>query len=119
MQKRKTWLLALAMLSIAFPALAHAFLERSVPAAGGTLTEPPHQIVLSFTENVEAAFSTIEVRDAKGATVTVGPSRSPAGNRRQLVVDLPALAGGEYTVTWHATSVDTHKTEGSYRFTVK
>jgi copper resistance protein C len=40
-------------------------------------------------------------------------------NNRKLVVEIPALSSGTYTVIWHATSVDTHKTEGSYRFTVK
>jgi methionine-rich copper-binding protein CopC len=29
-----------------------------------------------------------------------------------------ALKPGSYTVTWHVLSVDTHRTEGSYSFTV-
>jgi methionine-rich copper-binding protein CopC len=29
------------------------------------------------------------------------------------------LAAGTYKVIWHATDADTHKTQGSYRFTVK
>jgi hypothetical protein len=28
------------------------------------------------------------------------------------------LAPGNYTVKWHVTSVDTHKTQGSFSFTV-
>ncbi|MEJ1978863.1 MAG: copper resistance protein CopC [Acetobacteraceae bacterium] len=35
-----------------------------------------------------------------------------------LVLGLPALPPGLYKVIWHATSVDTHRTEGSYSFTV-
>ncbi len=35
-----------------------------------------------------------------------------------LVVALPKLPNGVYTVVWHVTSVDTHKTEGRYQFTI-
>ena len=75
--------------------------------------------MLTFTEGVEPLFSTIELRDPGGSVVPTSKPRSPSGNNRQLVIDLPVLAGGEYTVIWHATSVDTHKTEGSYRFTIR
>jgi hypothetical protein len=37
----------------------------------------------------------------------------------RLIVDLKSLVGGTYKVIWHATSVDTHKTQGSYTFTVE
>ena len=40
------------------------------------------------------------------------------GDDRKLLVDLPDLHAGHYTVTWHVTSVDTHKTEGSFQFSV-
>jgi copper resistance protein C len=112
-------LLLLAMVAAAPPAHAHAFLERAVPPVGGEINGPPRQIVLTFTEGVEPVFSTIEVRDGSGAAVAIGKPETPPGNDRQLVVDLPTLPGGRYTVIWHATSVDTHKTEGSYRFTVR
>jgi methionine-rich copper-binding protein CopC len=35
-----------------------------------------------------------------------------------LAVPVKPLAAGVYTVLWHATSVDTHKTEGHFTFTV-
>ena len=110
---------ALAMLSAASPACAHAILERASPLVGSEVPAPPHEIALTFTEGVEPLFSTIEVRDPHGAVVATGKPRTEAGNNRRLVVELPALGSGTYTVTWHATSVDTHKTEGSYRFIVK
>jgi copper resistance protein C len=112
-------LFTLAMLSAASPAFAHAMLERASPLVGSEVPAPPHQIVLTFTEGVEPLFSTIELRDAHGTAVATGKPQSDQGNKRKLVVELPALGGGTYTVTWHATSVDTHKTEGSYQFIVK
>jgi hypothetical protein len=36
-----------------------------------------------------------------------------------MLVGLPKLGAGVYTVIWHATSVDAHKTEGRFTFTVK
>jgi copper resistance protein C len=112
-------LLTLAMLTAVSPAFAHAMLERASPLVGSEVTAPPHEITLTFTEGVEPLFSTIEVRDAHGTAVATGKVRTEQGNNRRLVVELPALGSGTYTVTWHATSVDTHKTEGSYKFIVR
>jgi methionine-rich copper-binding protein CopC len=112
-------LFALAMLSVASPAFAHAMLERASPLVGSEVAAAPHEITLTFTEGVEPLFSTIELRDAHGTAVATGKPRTEQGNNRRLIVELPALGSGSYTVTWHATSVDTHKTEGSYQFTVK
>ena len=110
-------LLVLAMWTMASPASAHALLERALPPVGSDITGPPRQIVLTFTEGVEPLFSTIELRGPGGSVVPTSKPQS-AADTRQLAIDLPALPGGEYTVIWHATSVDTHKTEGSYRFTI-
>ena len=68
---------------------------------------------------MEPLFSTIELRDAHGTIVATGKPRAEQGNNRKLVVELPVLGSGSYTVIWHATSVDPHKTEGNYRFVVK
>jgi copper resistance protein C len=111
-------LLPIALLGVAPHALAHAFLERAQPPVGSETATPPHQIVLTFTEGVEPLFSTIELRDPHGATLTIGTPHTAPDNNRALVVDLPVLSSGQYSVVWHATSVDTHKTEGSYQFTI-
>ena len=67
---------------------------------------------------MEPLFSTIEVHGANGAAIDTGtPHVAPDSNRR-LIVELPKLKPGTYTVNWHVTSVDTHKTEGNYTFTV-
>jgi methionine-rich copper-binding protein CopC len=34
-------------------------------------------------------------------------------------VPLKALRPGTYRVSWHAVSIDTHRTEGAFTFTVK
>ena len=111
-------LLALAMFALASHAYAHAMLERASPPASGEASVSPPELDLTFSEGVEPLFSTVEVRNAAGAAIAAGKPHTAPGNDRRLVVDLPKLSPGIYTVIWHATSVDTHKTEGSYRFTV-
>ncbi len=74
-------LFALAMLSAASPAFAHAMLERASPLVGSEVPAPPHEITLTFTEGVEPLFSTIEVRDAHGATLATGKARTDTGEQ--------------------------------------
>jgi len=97
---------------------AHAHLQRAWPAEDSTVTLPPSEITIAFTEAVEPRFSTINVTNASGQQVNNGTPHLVAGDARRLAVDIPALSPGTYTVVWHATSVDTHKTDGTYRFTV-
>lgn len=99
-------------------ALAHAFLERANPPVGSEIAASPPEISILFTEGVEPLFSKIEVAGADGAAIATGkPHLAPDTNRR-LIIELPKLPPGTYTVIWHVTSVDTHKTEGNYKFTV-
>jgi len=106
-----------AWLGIAPPALAHASLDRAVPAVGSTVTVAPTALRLRFTEAVVAHFSTVQVLDARGHAVAAGaPSATDDG--RTLVVGLPKLAPGAYTVVWHVTAEDTHKTEGRFGFSI-
>jgi copper resistance protein C len=111
-------LLGLAMLAPASPAFAHAFLERASPPVGSEIANSPPELSITFTEGVEPLFSTIEVRDANGAAVSTGKPHVSPDNNLRLILELPKLPPGTYTVVWHATSVDTHKTEGRYQFTV-
>ncbi len=99
------------------PALhAHAFLDHAVPAVGSTVTSAPSTIALTFTEDIEPAFSTIEVSDAKGQKIETKAVEHPASS--VLALPLPALGPGDYSVHWKVVSVDTHETEGTFRFHV-
>src|SRR5579885_1556867 len=88
---------------------AHAFLDRAVP---------PAEIRLFFTEPVEPAFSGIALATADGKPVAAGRAAVDPGDPRQLVLPLPPLPPGRYRVSWHVVSVDTHRTEGDYTFSV-
>jgi methionine-rich copper-binding protein CopC len=111
-------LIGLAMLVQASPVFAHAFLERASPPVGGEATVSPPELSITFTEGVEPLFSTITVHGMNGAAIATGKPHVTPDSNRQLIVTLPKLPPGTYTVNWHVTSVDTHKTEGHYTFTV-
>lgn len=95
---------------------AHALLEHASPAAGAVLSPAPKSVTLDFSEELEPSFSTVAVTDAAGRSVTSAPS---AASGTEMLVPLKPLAAGTYRVTWHALSVDTHRTQGSFVFTVK
>lgn len=96
-------------------AQAHAFLDHASPLVGSTVRTAPHEVSLWFTQNLEPAFSSITVTDAHGSRVDQGKAQISGNTMR---VGLKALGPGTYRVRWHALSVDTHTTEGSFSFTV-
>jgi methionine-rich copper-binding protein CopC len=96
-------------------AFAHAHLDRAEPRVESTVTPAPREVSLSFTEGLEPAFSTVEVRDAEGARMDEGEAQISG---RTMRVGLKPLPPGTYKVYWRALSVDTHKTEGTFSFRV-
>ncbi|HEY7991314.1 MAG TPA: copper homeostasis periplasmic binding protein CopC [Stellaceae bacterium] len=110
-------LLAAIFLACAGPARAHAFLDHAEPAVGATVAAPK-DVSIWFTEQVEPAFSAIEVTDASGHRVDEGGTHRDPANARLLHVALKKLPQGDYKVTWRVVSVDTHRTQGDFSFTV-
>ena len=98
-------------------AFAHAHLDHASPKVGSIVSPAPQEVVLWFTEKLEAAFSTIEVRNEQGAAVQVGKA-NVTGDRTQLRVSLKTLPPGTYKVIWQVMSVDTHRTQGDFTFRV-
>ena len=96
-------------------ARAHAFLDHASPLVGSTVPAAPHDVVLTFTQNLEPAFSTAQVTDSSGARVDQGKAQV-SGNA--MTVGLKSIGPGSYKVHWHALSVDTHSTEGAFTFHV-
>ncbi len=107
-----------AALLAAGPASAHALLRSAMPAANSTVTAAPPALKLVFSEALEPRFSQIVVTSEGGARVDEDDLKAAPGNGRTVTVDLQPLKPGKYLVTWQATSVDTHKTHGTFSFTV-
>lgn len=108
----------LASLLVGSSAFAHAHLKSSTPAADSTVTAPS-ELRLVFSEGVEAAFTQVKI-SKDGAPVEVKSLATEGADKKTLVVtpSPTPLRAGEYRVQWHAVSVDTHKSEGSYSFKV-
>ena len=77
---------------------------------------PPSRVYLWLI--VESRFSGIELATIDGRAIATGPAISDPGDDKQLVLAVPTLAPGRYRVSWHVISVDTHRTEGDFTFTV-
>jgi copper resistance protein C len=63
-------IIVVSLLLIAFgtsAAQAHAFLDHASPLVGSTVRSAPHEVTLSFTQNLEPAFSSVQVTDSGGA----------------------------------------------------
>ena len=99
-------------------ARAHAFLDRASPAVGSTVHTVPTEVRLQYTEELEPAYSTAHVEDAAGATVSTAEARVDEREKSVLIVPLGPLKPGRYKVIWKVLSVDTHVTNGEFRFTV-
>ncbi len=78
---RYTLILA-ALLATATLAHAHAFLDHAEPRVGSTLAQPPSQVKIWFTEELEGAFSKIQVFDAAAGRLTGRTPRSTPPTRR-------------------------------------
>lgn len=119
--------LALSLLSLvacltSSTAFAHAHLESQLPAAGSEVTTPK-ELRLNFSEGVEEQFTKVAISlDGPGVGTEIIQTQSvatdPADKKVLIVVPAVPLAPGNYKVEWHAVSVDTHKSEGVYRFKV-
>jgi copper resistance protein C len=112
------WLAAAAFLwfgAMAAPAHAHAFLDHAEPRVGATVRPAPAKLTLTFRQDIEPAFSSVKVTDAKGNAVDKGDVRVQGA---LMQVTLGSLVPGDYKVTWRVVSTDTHVTEGDYVFHV-
>ena len=100
-------------------AFAHAFLDHAVPGVGGAVSGSPSELKLTFSQSLAPAFASVQIATADGAPVLAGKATPDPSDAATLHVRLgQPLKPGVYKVTWHVVSVDTHRTEGTYSFTV-
>lgn len=109
---------SLLLVGLVAPVHAHANLIRSDPPANSVIASPPHQVTLYFTEQVEPKLTGAALYDSSGKEVDTGYHVDSA-DATILIITLPTLPSGVYTVAWHAISaVDGHHTSGSFPFGV-
>ena len=82
---------------------AHSHLERAEPVRGSTVPSAPQHVTLTFSENLEPGFSTLEVRNAAGARVDQGKVTVSGST---MSIGLTALPSGTYKVLWRVLSLE-------------
>ncbi len=109
----------LMMLTFSPAVLAHAALVKSEPARRAELSKAPSQVRLWFNEKIEPAYATINVFRPDGVPVVHLPARVDKNDAKLLVLELPQLESGTYTVKYRVLSVDGHTVDYGYTFTLK
>ncbi len=109
--------LIVAMATGASTAAAHSFPEAQSPSAGQALSTAPPRVTIRYNAPIEKVFAKLQVVDASGINVATGAPQVSADGLT-LSIELGVLAPGDYTVKWSVVGIDTHRTQGSYQFTV-
>lgn len=107
---------ALTLLVGATPAYAHAQLISSTPEDGAELDEAPSEIVLEFSEEVDADSTEIAV--TKSGESDPLPGTEMTVEEREITVPADFPEAGDYTVAYRLVSKDGHPVEGSLEFTI-
>jgi copper transport protein len=111
--------IAFTVLFLALPAQAHATLSRSTPVSGATLAEAPKDALLWFTEAISPQFSSAQLVDGRGRTISGTSVDTGRRDPTLLAVSLPPIPAGTYSVVWRVlSSNDGHATSGFIAFTV-
>jgi copper resistance protein C len=111
--------MAMAVCAHAAPALAHSMLVKAEPPRRAVLAHAPAQVRLWFNEEIEGDYASLVVLDAEKNPVTeIKPQLAP-DDRKSIVLPLPELTPGKYSVKFRVLSVDGHVVESYFDFTVK
>jgi methionine-rich copper-binding protein CopC len=94
-------------------------LVKAEPPRRSVLTKAPAQVQLWFNEEIEGDYASLVVLDAEKHPVTeIKPQLAP-DDQKSIVLPLPELTPGKYSVKFRVLSVDGHVVESYFDFTVK
>ena len=97
-------------------AQAKVELRSSDPAAEAVLATSPQELVMTFSEPIQPAYSVVAVINGNGKRIDVGHvERDPA---KATVVHVPLFgrAQGTCQVTWHVVGGDKRSVSGHFVF---
>ena len=102
-----------------FPNLAHshAVLIDSIPPHKATLDEAPKTAILKFNAALEHVITKVFLIDQNKEETTLEKVEESQADR--IVVEVPPLSPGVYTILYKVLARDGHVTEGSIRFTLR
>jgi methionine-rich copper-binding protein CopC len=99
--------------------LAHAALVKTEPPRRAVLAKAPLQVQLWFNEEIESAYASLVVLDTGKNPVTEVKPQLASDNHKSIVLPLPELTPGKYSVKFRVLSLDGHVIQSSFDFTVK
>ena len=77
----------------------------------------PADITIKYDAPIEKLFASLQVLDANGGNQALGqPIYGSDG--ATLSIKVSPLKPGDYTVKWAVVGADTHRTQGSYTFSI-
>ncbi len=111
--------IVISMWAHAAPVLAHAQLVKAEPARRAVLDKAPTQVRLWFNEEIEGAYTSLSVLGANKKPVTDAKPKVVPDDPKSVVLPLPDLKPGKYTVKFRVLSVDGHIVDDSFNYKVK
>ncbi len=120
--KCRVWLKLFVGIFLLLPSLvvfAHAQYERSDPGRRSIVIRSPEVVKIWFTEQLEPAYSKIVVKGVNGNSVTEAKATIDADNGKLLILKMPLLTSGKYTVFYKVLSIDGHVVNSKFNFKVK
>ena len=118
MQLKLSRLAALLFTAAIASAYAHGTVESASPKNGATLTAPPSEIRLKFSEPLEPTFTSVKLVGPSGQEVAT-TEKARVEDGKTVVQPLPTLAPGAYKAQWMSVGHDGHPIHGELTFTVK
>jgi copper resistance protein C len=112
--QRTLLILTLATSNLAF---GHAVVTHNSLKLKPVPVNQASQVELSFNSKVELDLSEVFLVSAGDKMTTI--TASPGGKAGQVILDLPALAPGEYAIKLKIFAADGHLSEDLLRFFVK
>ena len=109
-----------ATLLLAAGAAAHSELISSAPAAGAVVVGSLADVAAEFSEEMDPARSSMELRGPDGARIAVGGVPAEGPPTRMVIAAVAVLGPGDYTVRWTTVTADDDGVErGTFGFTVQ
>jgi hypothetical protein len=98
--------------------LARNSLVDSDPAAGALLAASPAEVVLTFAEPIEPAYSSVAVLDGRRQRLDGGSMRRDPTQAGRVHVPLERPAAGSCQVVWKVVGKGGRLTSGRFTFQV-
>jgi len=98
---------------------AHMKFEKAVPASGSTVSAPPSEVQVWFSEAPDAAVSKLTLTGPAGPIELTGLHVMDKMSLMAMVSHADKMSDGRYTVAWQSAGDDGHVQKGDFAFTLK